>query len=133
MYSRSHFKHLEYFTRSFRKQRSRFLQAGRARTIQGTRQRRKRKARPRRTAERRRQESTTSVAAGCTCITCRTLPSRFRGRIAHTANPDPRRKKAVSPSAAESGMEHRANECAVRCSVKFSNLQIPRTLLDFLE
>lgn len=78
----------------------------------------------------RRQESTTSVAAGCTCITCRTdpafaLPRRIVQRSSDLRRKKKRRRKAVCPSA-ESGMEHRTNERAARCSVKFSNLQISR-------
>lgn len=83
-------------------------------------------------SERRRQESTTSVAAGCTCITCRTLLSRWN-RLYDDPRSSAKKKEKKNLSAVESGMEHRANECAARCSVKFSNLQILRILLDSLE
>lgn len=88
------------FTLSFRKTRSlcepRMIQRTR-RTTQN--QRRKRKARPRRTAERR-QESTTSVAAGCTCITCRTDGPCLRAFSANRSYGDPRSPvKKEKPSA----------------------------------
>lgn len=84
--------------------------------------RRKRKARPRRTRDggEDREESSTSVAAGCTCITCLRSsrdPGEKKPPVRHLRR-NPARKTAYGRGA--------TRRDATRCSVKFSNLQNPR-------